>query len=131
MPTQAQIAVDVALSPSTTTPGRQTLTWDASGDAVFDSTCAYSVLVTTCAKKGQYRPNRDYGTLLYTVVQDSSATGSQLSSAAADGLRQVRASGYIDFDGQPVAQRIRPGNWSVTPIWTVNGSQPISRTLRF
>jgi hypothetical protein len=125
-----QLPLDVALVDSATSPGRLTFQWDKSGDLVFDNSQAYAVLVTVCSNKGRYRPDRNFGTLLYTIVHDTSATGSQLSAAGNDGLQQA-AQGNLIQNYSCNAQRTRPGAWNLAVNWQINGTQDVSRTLRF
>lgn len=122
--------LDTALRQSYTTPGR--LTWDWSGpggDLLFDDSAAFPVLSRILARKGRYRSDRSYGTLLGTLKKDRRATGSQLAAYVRDGGAQVEAEEKAqNVTSRP--QRITTGRWKLPISWTRAG-QVVTRVLGF
>lgn len=112
--------LDVALVP-TKRPGRSTWKWDAKGDLVFDDSQAYAVLVSIVARKGQYRWDRSFGTLLGLTRQERTATGSRLTAYARDGLAACEADRVIATGSTVRVDKVGPGSWRVVPSWTSAG----------
>ncbi len=109
---------DVALAPSSTTPGKLTFQWGPDGDLVFDSTGAYSVLMCVVTKKGTYRPDRGYGTRVRDVT--SSANGSRLASYAREAGPQL-ADQISELTAH--AERRAAGSWLLRLRWRAAGEQ--------
>jgi len=113
-------ALDVALTNSTTTRGRLTFVWDASGDLVFDDKAGYPVMMSILAHRGAYRWDRTLGTLIHTVTRSRSTTGSQLANYARDGGAQVEVAGLASAV-TPNAQRLASGRWRLVVRWVAAG----------
>lgn len=93
----------------------------------------YAVLVTLASRKGEYfwDSTGEQGTLLYSVVKDGFATGSQLAAYAQDGIDQCKAAEVIT-GGSATAERLGTGRWAVRVKWTVaGGRQAPPQSLRF
>ena len=122
---------DIALKRNPAT-GKFTFDWDTpDGDVKWSPYAEYPVLTTLASHKGRYfwDATGQQGTLLYTVIKDGLATGSQLAGYTQDGLDQCRADGIIQ-SGSATAERVRPGVWIIRPRWKVGGRQSPALDLR-
>lgn len=116
-----------ALTNSPTTPGRLTWVWGADGSLTVDEGGSFPVLMSIIARKGGYRWDRAYGTLLSRLTRARSTTGSQLASYARDGGAQVEAAGLASAV-TPRASRLSSGRWRLRVSWTAAG-QPIVQEI--
>lgn len=116
---------DVALRQSPTAYGRLTFDWSGpGGDLRWDDSAAYPTFSTVLGRRGLYRWNRRFGTLLYSVRKDKAATASQIRTYARDGGAQLEAA-EIASDVTMQADRLATGRWRGTLRWVAAGEARI------
>jgi len=101
------------------------------GNPVFANTRSHAVLTTLMSRKRGQRPGDQVqgggyygdpqtrrGTLLWTVTQDRTITGSQLVAYAEDGGRQLAEMRLISgFTAR--ALKLGPAKWRIECAWTL------------
>lgn len=101
------------------------------GNPQFEDTRAHAVLTTLMSHKRGQRPGDQVqgggyygdaqnrrGTLLWTVTQDRTATGSQLVAYAEDGGQQLIELRYLR-SFQARATKLAPAKWRLDCLWTL------------
>lgn len=114
--------LDVCLVNSTTTPGKLTFSWGSDGNMEWSDDAGYAVLVSVFTVRGQYRWDRNMGTLLSTRKKSRRSTGSQLSADARDGGAQCEATTPpLIQDLRAQADLLGTGRWRLRLAWTAQG----------